>query len=77
MHHVVEILQIPLMHAKRERAQTGKDIAEIVEEHALHVFVDKWESQLGLVEQESMYLFPVALAQQAKVTFPELQKKRS
>jgi hypothetical protein len=33
--------------------------------------------KLGLAEQESMYLFPVALAQQAKVSFPELQKKRS
>jgi hypothetical protein len=33
--------------------------------------------KLGLAEQESMYLFPVALAQQAKVSFPELQKKGS
>ena len=33
--------------------------------------------KLGLAEQESMYLFPVALAQQAKVSFPELQKTRS
>ena len=31
--------------------------------------------KLGLAEQESMYLFPVALAQQTKVWFPELQKK--
>jgi ParD-like antitoxin of type II bacterial toxin-antitoxin system len=33
--------------------------------------------KLGLVEQESMYLFPVALAQQTKLRFPELQKKTS
>ena len=33
--------------------------------------------KLGLAKQESMYLFPVALAQQAKVWFPELQKKTS
>ena len=33
--------------------------------------------KLGLVEQESLYLFPVALAQQTKVSFPELQKKGS
>ena len=33
--------------------------------------------KLGLVEQESMYLFPVSLAQQTKVSFPELKKKRS
>lgn len=33
--------------------------------------------RLNLVEQESMYLFPVALAQQTKVRFPELQKKSS
>jgi hypothetical protein len=31
--------------------------------------------KLGLAEQESMYLFPVALARQTKVWFPELQKK--
>jgi len=31
--------------------------------------------KLDLAEQESMYLFPVALAQQTKVWFPELQKK--
>jgi len=33
--------------------------------------------KLGLAKQESMYLFPVALAQQTKVWFPELQKKTS
>ena len=33
--------------------------------------------KLGLASQESMYLFPVALAQQTKVSFPELQKKTS
>ena len=33
--------------------------------------------KLGLAAQESMYLFPVALAQQTKVSFPELQKKIS
>jgi hypothetical protein len=33
--------------------------------------------KLGLASQESMYLFPVALAQQTKVLFPELQKKNS
>jgi hypothetical protein len=33
--------------------------------------------KLGLVEQESLYLFPVALAQQTKVSFPELPKKGS
>lgn len=33
--------------------------------------------KLGLASQESMYLFPVALAQQTKVSFPELQKKIS
>lgn len=31
--------------------------------------------KLGLASQESMYLFPVALAQQTKVSFPELQKR--
>src|ERR1700689_5119456 len=31
--------------------------------------------KLGLAEQESIYLFPVALSQQTKVWFPELQKK--
>jgi hypothetical protein len=31
--------------------------------------------KLGLAEQESMYLFPVSLVQQTKVSFPELQKK--
>ena len=30
--------------------------------------------KLGLVKQESMYLFPVELARQTKVQFPELQK---
>jgi len=33
--------------------------------------------KLGLAAQESMYLFPVALAQQTKVSFPELHKKIS
>jgi hypothetical protein len=33
--------------------------------------------KLGLAEQESMYLFPVAVARQTKVRFPELQKKGS
>ena len=33
--------------------------------------------RLGLAEQESMYLFPVSLAQQTKVRFPELHKKTS
>jgi ParD-like antitoxin of type II bacterial toxin-antitoxin system len=33
--------------------------------------------KLGLASQESMYLFPVALARQTKVSFPELQKKTS
>jgi ParD-like antitoxin of type II bacterial toxin-antitoxin system len=33
--------------------------------------------KLGLAAQESMHLFPVALAQQTKVSFPELQKKTS
>ncbi len=33
--------------------------------------------KLGLAEQESMYLFPVSIAQQTKVSFPELHKKRS
>ena len=33
--------------------------------------------KLGLVSQESMYLFPVALAQQTNVSLPELQKKNS
>ena len=33
--------------------------------------------KLGLAEQESMYLFPVALAQQTKVSFPELQRKKT
>ena len=33
--------------------------------------------KLGLVEQESVYLFPVSLAQQTKVSFPELKKKGS
>ena len=33
--------------------------------------------KLGLAAQESMYLFPAALAQQTKVSFPELQKKTS
>jgi hypothetical protein len=31
--------------------------------------------KLGLAEQESMYFFPPALAQQTKVRFPELDKK--
>ncbi len=31
----------------------------------------------GLADKESMYLFPVALAQQAKVWFPELHKKKA
>jgi hypothetical protein len=31
--------------------------------------------KLGLAEQESMYLFPVTLAQETKVRFPELHKK--
>ena len=31
--------------------------------------------KLGLAEQNSMYLFPVTLARQTKVWFPELQKK--
>ena len=31
--------------------------------------------KLGLAEQENMYLFPVSLAQQTKVWFPELHKK--
>jgi ParD-like antitoxin of type II bacterial toxin-antitoxin system len=31
--------------------------------------------KLGLAEQEDMYLFPVSLAEQTKVWFPELQKK--
>lgn len=30
--------------------------------------------KLGLVAQDSMYLFPVTLAQQTKVQFPELKK---
>jgi hypothetical protein len=30
--------------------------------------------KLGLAEQESMYLFPVALARETKVWFPELHK---
>jgi len=30
--------------------------------------------KLGLVKQESMYLFPVDLARQTRVKFPELQK---
>jgi len=33
--------------------------------------------KLGLAEQEGMYLFPVSLAQQTKVSFPELKKKTS
>jgi ParD-like antitoxin of type II bacterial toxin-antitoxin system len=33
--------------------------------------------KLGLAEQESMYLFPVTLAQQTKVWFPELHTKTS
>jgi hypothetical protein len=33
--------------------------------------------KLGLAEQEGMYLFPVALARQTKVRFPELHKKSS
>jgi hypothetical protein len=33
--------------------------------------------KLGLAEQESMYLFPVALAQETKVSFPELHKTTS
>jgi ParD-like antitoxin of type II bacterial toxin-antitoxin system len=33
--------------------------------------------KLGLTAQENMYFFPVALAQQTKVSFPELQKKTS
>ena len=33
--------------------------------------------KLGLSDQESMYLFPVSLAQQTKVSFPELNKKTS
>jgi hypothetical protein len=32
--------------------------------------------KLGLAEPESMYLFPVALAQKTKVRFPELDKKK-
>jgi hypothetical protein len=32
--------------------------------------------KLGLASPESMYLFPIALAQGAKVRFPELEKKR-
>lgn len=32
--------------------------------------------KLGLASPESMYLFPVAIAQGAKVRFPELEKKR-
>jgi hypothetical protein len=31
--------------------------------------------KLGLAGQEAMYFFPVALAQQTKVSFPELRKK--
>ena len=33
--------------------------------------------KLGLAEQESMYLFPVSVARQTTVWFPELQKKGS
>jgi hypothetical protein len=33
--------------------------------------------KLGLADQEGMYLFPVSLAQQTKVSFPELNKKAS
>lgn len=33
--------------------------------------------KLGLAEQENMYLFPVNIAQQTKVWFPELHKKTS
>lgn len=32
--------------------------------------------KLGVASPESMYLFPVALAQGAKFRFPELEKKR-
>lgn len=33
--------------------------------------------KLGLANPESMYLFPIALAQGAKVRFPELEEKRA
>ena len=33
--------------------------------------------KLGLVEQESLYLFPRALVRKATVTFPELAKKKA
>lgn len=33
--------------------------------------------KLGLVEQESLYLFPVSVARQTKVRFPELRRKGS
>ncbi len=38
---------------------------------------ERFMLKLGLASQESMYLFPVSLAQQTKVSFPELQKKAS
>ena len=31
--------------------------------------------KLGLADKESMYLFPISLAQQTKVWFPELHKQ--
>ncbi len=30
--------------------------------------------KLGLIKQESLYLFPIDLARQTKVRFPELEK---
>lgn len=51
MHHVVEVLQIFLVHAKRNGAEAGKRVAHIVEKDAADVFTDEREAQFELVEE--------------------------
>src|SRR5512135_2136413 len=52
VNHVIEVLQIALMHTEGNFIEARIDVAEIVKEHASHIVADHRKTKLGLMEEE-------------------------
>jgi len=52
VHSVIEVLKVALSRAERDIAERAKDIAHVMEDHALYVLTDERESHFDIVKEK-------------------------
>ena len=52
VHSVIEVLKVALSRAEGDIAELAKDIAHVMEDHALYVLTDERESHFDIVKEK-------------------------